>query len=257
MINEKKVFSKFYYHYCPYCYNSFNDKVLNIHFNDDFTINLECKKNVNHKKEKIYFDTFERFFLKEKEFDICYKCNKNLETKSKYICKECKKIYCNICFIYDEHIKTNINNLQIKNNKCSKHQGSLIYCCFKCKELLCINCIKNNEEDTHEEHDIMNIIESMPSVNDIKNLINKINEKEKVYEELSKLLDEWCKILFKKIEKLKKNLKKEIELLRKLFENFNLKFPSASYCFNFFNIKDYIKNINNESLNKFLHFKQF
>ena len=65
----------------------------------------------------------------------------------------------------------------------------------------------------------------MPSVNDLKYLINKINEKEKVYEELSKLLDEWCKILFKKIEKLKKNLKKEIELLRKLFENFNLKFP--------------------------------
>ena len=114
MINEKKVFSKFYYPYCPYCYNSFNDRVVDIYFNDDFTINLECKNDVNHIKEKIYFDTFERFFLKEKEFNICYKCNTNVETESKYICKECKKIYCNLCLFMMSILKQILKICKLK-----------------------------------------------------------------------------------------------------------------------------------------------
>ena len=250
-IKEKKVLSKFYYPYCPYCLNSSNNQVLDIYFNDNFTIDVECIKDDNHNREKIYFNTFERFFIKEKEFDICSKCYENIEIDSKYICKECKKIYCNLCFISDEHIKRNINNLEIKNNKCPKHQGDLIYFCFKCKELLCINCLKYNQDKTHEEHNTINVIENMPSVNELENLLNKINEKEKEYEKLINLLDKWSKAILKKVEELKNNLKKEIELLRKLFKNFNIKFPSFSYGENFYNIKNYIKNINNESLNKF------
>jgi hypothetical protein len=44
------------------------------------------------KGRKYIFETFEKFFLKEKEFDYCCKCDTNLECDNKYICKECNNI---------------------------------------------------------------------------------------------------------------------------------------------------------------------
>ena len=246
MKKEDNLLPKFYYPCCNKCKG-----VLKIYFNDNFTIDYECENNENHRNENIYFETFERFFLKEKLYDYCNKCNKNLESDNKYICKECKKMYCNVCFIYDEHIKAGINNLNIIKNKCSFHQGDLIYFCKTCKKYFCIKCLKANESGTHENHDYISILDFMPTINEIKNLEKKIIEKEKAYNDLINSLDEWCKELLKKVEKLKQKLKKEIDLLKKLFFNFNQNFANVAYCNNFNNIYNFIKNINNESLNKF------
>ena len=248
MKKEENLLSKFYY---PCCNRNQCKGLLRIYFNDNFTINFECENNKNHKREKIYFETFEKFFLKEKEFDYCSKCDTNLECDNKYICKECNNIYCNSCFIYDEHIKTNMNNLNIKNNKCTLHQGNLIYYCETCKKYACIDCLKKNTDGIHENHKFINMSETMPTINEIKKLKNKINEKEKTYEDLIQSLDRWSKKILEKVEKLKQQLKKEIELLKKLFYNFNQNFANLAYYDNFYNTINYIKNINNESLNKF------
>ena len=252
MKKEDNLFSKFYYPCCNKC-----EGVLKVYFNDNFTIDYECEKYENHKKENIYFETFERFYLKEKVFDYCKKCNKNLESENKYICKECKNIYCSICFNYDEHIKTDIDKLKIKTNKCEHHQNNLIYYCKKCKKYLCIDCLKDNKYGTHENHEYINISDIMPTNDKIKKLKQKINEKEKVYNDLINSLDDWYKQLLKKVEKLKQKLKNEIELLKKLYFIFNRNFINCTYISNFDDIYNNIKNINNESLNKFYNSDNF
>ena len=165
--------------------------------------------------------------------------------------KNVKIFYCSVCFIYDEHIKVDTTNLNIIKNKCTFHQDDLNYFCKECRKYFCIKCIKLNESGDHDEHEYFNILDIMPTINEIKNLEKKIIEKEKVYDDLINSLDIWCKQLLKKVEKLKEKLHKEIELLKKLFFNFNQNFANLAYCINFHNIYDYIKNINNESLNKF------
>ena len=179
----------------------------------------------------------------------CFKCNRNLDNENKFICKECHLIYCITCFMNDEHIKTNINNLNIKNNKCPIHEKELINYCLDCKKLLCIYCIKQNEH--HLNHSYESIEDMMPSIYKINQLRDKINKKKLAYEELKNLLDEWIKELIKKIEKLKQNLEKEIELLEKLFYNFNQNFINYTYYYNFHDLNNYINNFNSEKLHKF------
>ena len=144
MKKEENLLSKCYYPCCSRCKG-----ILKIFFNDNFTINYECENDENHKKENIYFETLERFYIKEKVFECCKKCNKNLESDNKYICEECKNIYCNICFLSDEHIKNDIKKLNIKTNKCKLHQSVLNYYCIDCKKNICIGCLKINDNGSH------------------------------------------------------------------------------------------------------------
>ena len=80
--------------------------ILKIKINDNFTIDFKCSKDEEHTGKKIYFKTFERFYLKENKIKKCNQCNTILKiTNTKYECKECEKIYCKSCFMTDIHIK--------------------------------------------------------------------------------------------------------------------------------------------------------
>jgi len=59
--------------------------LINIRFNSNFYIDCYCDKNENHKGEKIFFPTFEKFYLKEKKLVKCSRCNNNL--LNKYMCE--------------------------------------------------------------------------------------------------------------------------------------------------------------------------
>ena len=61
----------------------------------------------------------------------------------------------------------------------------------------------------------------MSSLYEINSFKEVILEKEKAYEEFFKSLDEWQVELNKKIERIKRNLRSEIRILKKLFSNFN------------------------------------
>ena len=244
------------FHY-PSCNTIGCNGVLEITFNDNFTINISCEKDENHNKKNIFYETFERFYLKEKKMENCLKCNKNLDNENIFACKECKNKYCVSCFMNDGHIKNNINNLNIKNNKCPIHEKELIYYCLNCKKLLCIYCLNQDKYDPHLNHYYYTLADMMPSINRINQLRHKINKKKLAYEKLQNLLDEWKKELIKKIEKLKQNLKKEIELLEKLFYNFNQNFTNFTYYNNYNIIFNNIKNFNSENLYNFILSESF
>jgi len=241
---EKNSSAKFYY---PSCRSNNCDGVLKIKINNnDFSLDYECEKNKSHNGKKVYFKTFERFYLKEISADKCHKCNSPLENYIKYQCKFCEQYYCLSCFIFDEHINKNINNLIIMSTKCPTHKGNFAHFCDYCKEYLCNFCLKD-ATNMHKGHDIKNIYELMPSKVQIENLKNRIKE----YDELIMNIDLWLDELTRKVERLKKNLLDEKELFTKLIDNFNQFFVNYSYFSNFHYLNEYSKNFNNEYLDKF------
>ena len=90
----------------------------------------------------------------------------------------------------------------------------------------------------------MNLINLIPSSDDIIKIKAKINKREEKYFELVKCLNEWKEKVIYKIENLKKNLKYEIELMKKMFYNYNTQFINYTYFFNFDYFTDYIEDRN-------------
>ena len=136
-------------------------------------IHSECQKNKEHIFNNLYFETFERFYLKEYCEKNCFKCHKNLENKNEYECKKCEKIYCSDCFISDKHIKKDIQNLKLITNKCSNDENSLVNYCLNCQEKICIICLKNDENNLNINHKIINILDMRPTKKQLNNLKEK------------------------------------------------------------------------------------
>ena len=88
----------------------------------------------------------------------------------------------------------------------------------------------------------MDFINIIPSSDDINSLKNNINKREEKYRELIECLDEWKVKVINKIEELKKNLKYEIELMKKMFLNFNKYFINYNYFLNYDYFKTYVNN---------------
>ena len=134
-MNDFSAYTKFYY---PYCRQTNCDGLLEIKLDSiNFNINSQCDKNLNHKK-KIYFETFKRFYLHEKNIVKCCQCNQILDNIFNYKCKYCKNFYCQSCFIYDAHLENDFNNISfIYNNYCHFHKDQLIFarivkCIYAC-----------------------------------------------------------------------------------------------------------------------------
>ena len=97
-------------YYCPVCRIPECGGILQFKINkNNFSLNYECDKNKKHNGQNIYFKTFERFYLKEMNEDICKRCNAILETNLKYKCKSCEQLFCSSCFTFHKHFKKNIN----------------------------------------------------------------------------------------------------------------------------------------------------
>ena len=173
-MEDKANICQFYY---PCCRESGCKGILKIKINEDFSIDYECDKNKNHKKRRIFFKTFERFYLKKKVICKCSKCYTILEDKNIYKCKQCKEIYCSSCFIFHEHFKIDFNNLSIINNKCPLHKNELTKYCVECDKNLCIYCIKDEENNIHKHHEIICLFDLIPCLNDINNFKKIINER--------------------------------------------------------------------------------
>ena len=251
MLEQNNSNLKFYY---PICNQKDCDGLLKIKKFDEynFSIDYVCEKNKNHKGKGIYFDTFEKFYLKERLFMNCSKCNVNLDNNSIYKCRQCGNIFCLNCYKNDSHILENNNNLIIYSTQCKIHQKELIKYCTSCGKKICIYCLKNNyNNDFHKNHRIEDILDNMPSNNDI-NISNEIiRQKSEFIENLINNIDKWQKNLIKKITRVKKNLESEIRLIKKMFLNFNVNFENYIYYKNFKNYYNNYNVINNEYLFKF------
>ena len=124
-----------------------------------------------------------------------------------------KKNYCNYCFSEDEHIKRDINNLKILSQKCSIHKKALTHYCNDCKTNICISCIKN-KESIHKHHEILCLIDLIPSSDEIICLLNEINKRSLFYDNVLNSIEKWETELKREIYELKENLKNEISILK-------------------------------------------
>ena len=246
-------------YYVPICKENGCEGHLRISIDEEkFIINGKCQKNKEHIYNNLYFENFEKYYLKEKKIQNCFKCSNNLENKYKFICNECKNIYCSNCFISDIHIKKDIQNLKIMTNRCQNCQNEFLKYCIDCGKKICLICTKKNEKNnSHEKHNVINILDMIPSKNYIKNLKEKIRKKSDAFNLLIKSLTEWQNELNKKIEKIKENLKNELSIIKKLFLNFNSEYMDYTYYSNFNEFFKLIDNYNNSYLNQFMESENF
>ena len=232
---------KVIYPSCQKCDGLLNFEIQPLHF----SINFKCEKDEHHKKDDIYFKTFERFYLKEKELRKCNKCQINLENSEHFNCAICKTIFCSKCYIEDIQKNGHTKLINEKNNnRCLIHNCEFTIYCFTCRKNECIFCAKNNG---HENHSIKSFYQIIPSSKDIEDLKKRILEKTNFTNNLFKKIDFWQQKINSKTEELKQNLKDEINLIKKFILNFNNTFMNYTYFQNF----DYInKNVDSKSNNK-------
>ena len=249
---EKEQNSNVKYFY-PICREVGCNGILKIYINEiNFTINYECEKNKNHKGKGILFKTFESFYLKEKLNVKCNICALNLENNYIFKCKQCEQNYCSSCFYYDQHIKKCINNLNIITNKCNIHQRDLTKYCIDCGKKICFYCLYNSSQNNiHKSHKIVSTLDFLPSNNKIESLNDKLKEKIISIENIINSIDTWRIKFLEKLKTLIINLKNEIELLKKIFSNFDKYSENYSYYINFSHFENDESIINNESLEKF------
>ena len=195
---------------------------------EKFLINGICDKNNNHKFNNLYFETFERFYLKENIIKKCFICFNILENEYRFECKECKKTYCSICFFSDIHIKKNIENLKV----------------------IKINYLEDKDE-------LINNLKNMPTKEQLFNIKSKIQKKSEAFDLLIKSIDEWQKEFNNRIERLKQNLRNEIRIIKKIFFNFNVDYMNNTYYLNFHKFLDSIKDYKNKYLIRFMQSVDF
>ena len=160
----------------------------------NFTLTAKCELDNNHIYNNIFFKTFERFYLKEKEIYICSKCFVNLDNAEIIKCEICKCIYCCNCYSQDIQINGHKDITYIKNNNiCYKHISTFLGYCFTCKENLCIKCIK--KDNTHIDHKTKTFIEEIPSLKEVENLNWNFQKKLMFNNNIIIKIDEWKKKL--------------------------------------------------------------
>ena len=232
-------------YYYPFCKEINCGGVLQININSNFSIDYECSKNPEHNKKNIYFKTFERFYLKEKQFDKQCKCN---EKEIKYICKECNQIYCSSCFSNDIHIQKDNNSLKKICKYCKKNNKNLSHYCTECEKKFnnLVLMINKNQKKKQKKYNIENILDYIPSKNKIDNIFNKL----KNYDELIDIVNNWQKTLIQKIEHLKENILNEKTLLNKMILNFDKYFLDYSYYANINYLYKYTNEIYSNLINK-------
>ena len=230
-------------YYYPFCKEVNCGGVLQIKINDNFSIDYECSKTPEHNKTNIYFKTFERFYLKEKQIDKHCKCN---EINIKYICKECDQIYCSSCAQTDIHIKKDKNNLKKICKYCKKNIKNLVHYCSKCEKKFNKIYLMINKNQNQKEYKFEKILDYIPSKNKIDHILDKL----KNYDELIDIINNWQKTLIQKIEHLKENILNEKTLINKMILNFDKYFLDYSYYKNINYLYEYTNEIYSNLINK-------
>ena len=226
----------------PYCKENNCRGILKITINDNFSIDYVCSKNPEHKKQNIYFKTFERFYLQQKEISKCCRCN---ETSIKYKCQDCSKIYCSSCLKEDIHFKQKMFIKKICKF-CKKNHQNLTQYCTECENKFNNLYLIINKNIEQKKYKFENIAEYIPSKDKIDSILNKLN----TYEILIDIINAWQKTLMEKIEHLKENILNEKALLNKMILNFDKNFLDYTYYSNINYLYKYKNEIYSNLINK-------
>ena len=185
-------------------------------------MNATCEKNEAHIYQNIKFEDFDKYYLKKRTVEVCFRCGSSfdsIDNNYTFKCIICDKFYCSICIFLDEHVKKHLSNFKFEINGCPKCYNRKYFYCLNCRQNICYDCYIGDINRQHSKHEVINILCKIPSKYQIDSLKDVINKKSSAFNELINNLNIWQKQFIEKIETLKKNLKYEISILKKLFLN--------------------------------------
>ena len=236
---EKKTFKMSKYIICPKCQENAR---INI---DGDKINLYNCKN-NHDIKDLSFKEFENSQLIDNskiECQICKKSNKSETYENKFfICFTCKMNICPLCV--KNHDKThNSIDFDRKYFTCDSHIEQFSSYCEECNKDICLYC-----EKQHNGHKIISYGVIVPDINELNNVINKLNtkieENKKIYKEL---ID---KNEYKEYIELFKKTLENIEFIHKIILNLINNYDKKDRNYNILQNLNYMNNYINLFINK-------
>ena len=211
--NEESVVNEFNLNHIPRCIkcNLICSIKLDYFGNYEPRIIFECenghKGNVSLEE---YMKQYNNFSISK---EICFSCGKNQkESKGDFFyCCVCRIFICNSCQIKHIGDKHSIINIRRYDSLCTRHSNLFSAYCTKCKQNLCVYCIKK-----HRSHELINLSElhySKQSKLRLKEEMNNIENK-------IKNLDIIKENIVKEISKLKESTKMEMKLINILIKSF-------------------------------------
>ena len=172
---------------CPECKEV--PEILNIDYENDYNIELKCKK---HKDVKI---PIEEYFKKEENHlyinEICNKDKKTIQKNYNNclfdFCKGCNIFLCGACARDHPH-QSSFIKINEYNNMCKKHCQKYINYCEECQKHFCKACMNQREsscsypnlynleekDQKQDEKNIKILIEERESLIKAKNLIEHL-----------------------------------------------------------------------------------
>ena len=168
---------------CKDCYKIPSIKL--IYKNEGSFLDIKCENKHN------YIHNLKQF--KDNSIFKCYNCLKELNSLNMFYCYEIKKIYCNECKLKNPNYKY-INLIKF-DSFCLNHSNKYTYFCKKCMKNLCKICLKEHLHNNYiyKQKFLSNNFKNKIN-SEINNLINKIEELEKIKIDIVKYLNEFIEL---------------------------------------------------------------
>ena len=216
----------------------------------EYTILLQCKKK--HNLRDILLNEYENTQKIDISKIICDECKKNNKAKSYknifYRCNECNKNLCISC--KEKHQKQNQEhnfiNYDDKNYICNIHNFNYSSYCKKCEKNICLYCVQE-----HKEHGLINYMDILPDINQVKININKLkNDINKVKE----IIDDFIN----KLNQIKNFIDNYYEINNDIYNTLKNKYINYEllYSYNQINKSNIINDINDIINNENIRFKK-
>ena len=192
--------TKIFYFPCQKC-----NGYLSINLNPNtFLINAKCESDSNHVFNNLYINTFEQFYMKEKQPYKCTSCNKKITNNdSIYCCKNNDSIFCENCKSKEEKNNKSYEWKLINESKCIIHNNNYTKYCEICNQNICSKC----ENENHKNHKTQKYSNVILNKKNIEYSDNKLKEKEKFTNEVIEKINIWKKEIVNKLDRLILNLK--------------------------------------------------
>ena len=197
---------------CPKCEENCNIDIF------DYQILLYGCKN-NHKTNNVFFKEFELTQMHDKSKIICDNCKESKKNKilddDFYTCQKCNINLCSLCKL--SHDETHdIIDYEQKNYICSEHNQSYNSFCQTCKKDICKSC-----EENHYNHKVIQFIDIMPNINNIKMKRNELKNS------ISKIKDGINEVM-----KMLENVSKSFDLYYQIYNNILFSFDTNNLNYN-------------------------
>ena len=191
-------------------------------------------------------------------FSVSYECDNGDTKDDLYFASINQFLSANLAEEDLDNFCDNCSKLMLEKFMNNEKKGMEYFAyCKGCKKHLCPFCVGNHIKIPKKKHDITFLGNITPSKNDIseskKNLNERISLTKKIIEKIENVKSRFCFIS----NNIKRILEEEIKFTSNFINNFNSKFQNYHYLSNFHTINDYILEIRNEKLNKFIKEKEF